>query len=318
MAEAALRLVSPAEPTPRDRLDLAQIRAHPYASSAYALALAAVGAPVDVSEWGSFVLERPIPGSSRTDAIGAYPFQVMGARADLEGGLERLRAKGLVSLVMVPDPLRGPPASALSRVFPLCRPFKTHHLVGRWAGPYDPSRHHRERIRRGQRRCRVEQVRLKDWIGPWKALYAGLVDRRAITGAAAFRPDYFDALAAEPRITAFAALVEGELAAMTLWFEHQGVVYNHLTAANAQGYANSASFALYDTALQHFSEAVVANLGGGAGLIDDPEDGLAAFKRGFANTSIPALLCGAILDAQAYHGLAAGRAAVSYFPAYRS
>ena len=53
---------------------------------------------------------------------------------------------------------------------------------------------------------------------------------------------------------------------MTLWFEHDGVVYNHLTASNASGYANGANFALYGAAIDHFAGAGVMNLGGGAGF----------------------------------------------------
>ena len=103
---------------------------------------------------------------------------------------------------------------------------------------------------------------------------------------------------------------------MTLWFEHAGVVYNHLTASNAAGYANGANFALYAAAIDHFAGAAVMNLGGGAGFEDDPDDGLAAFKRGFANAETRALLCGAVLDAERYAALRAGRQ-TAFFPAYR-
>ena len=61
---------------------------------------------------------------------------------------------------------------------------------------------------------------------------------------AAFSDAYFRMLAETPALAAFAALVDGECAGMTLWFAADGVVYNHLTAANALGYANGASFAL--------------------------------------------------------------------------
>jgi hypothetical protein len=50
---------------------------------------------------------------------------------------------------------------------------------------------------------------------------------------------------------------------------------------------------------------------------DDPRDGLASFKRGFANRSEPFFLCGKVLDADAYASLSAGRAETQYFPAYR-
>ena len=107
------------------------------------------------------------------------------------------------------------------------------------------------------------------------------------------------------------------VAAMTVWFAHQGVVYNHLTASDATGYANGANFALYDAAISHFSGDGVVNLGGGAGFADDPENGLAVFKRGFSNAETQALLCGAVLDPARYAQLSVGKSPLGFFPAYR-
>ena len=158
---------------------------------------------------------------------------------------------------------------------------------------------------------------LADCLDAWGELYAGLVDRRAIRGAADFTPAYFAKLAQAPELVALAAFVDDQPVGMTLWFEHAAVAYNHLTASNAAGYANGANFALYGAAIDHFAGAAVMNLGGGAGFADDPEDGLAAFKRGFANAETKALLCGAILDRTRYSALAAGRPDAGFFPAYR-
>lgn len=289
---------------------------HPYASPLYARALAGLGRAVETPQWGGFVLARPLPGGAGEDALGAYPMAALSPSADLDAGLRRLKGEGLTCLVMVPDPLCGPDAAPLEQAFDVCRPFKTHHLVDPGVGPFDPSAHHRERIRRGLRRCRIERVRLADHLDAWTGLYAGLVERKAIGGAAAFGPPYFDALAQMAPLVAFAAFVEGRLCAMTLWFAHGGVAYNHLTASNAEGYANGASFALYDAAIGTFADEVI-NLGGGAGRDDDAADGLAAFKRGFANSSVTARLCGAILDTDRYAALSADREDRGFFPAYR-
>ena len=289
---------------------------HLYASALYAEALGDLGRPVRVDGWGGFVVARPTPAGGREDAVGAYPLAVIDRDADLPAGLAALADRGLVSLVLVPDPLASPPPERLADAFSLCRPFKTHFLV-ELSPNMEFSKHHRERVRRGARRCRVERVALRDRLADWRALYAGLVDRKAIRGVADFTPAYFERLAEAPQLAAFAAFVGDEPAAMTLWFEHDGVVYNHLTASNPLGYANGANFALYGAAIDHFSGAAVANLGGGAGLDDDPEDGLAAFKRGFANRETKALICGAVLDADAYAALCGGRPPTRFFPAYR-
>lgn len=286
---------------------------HLYASRAYAEGLAGVSA-LAVPEWGAHVVRRPI-ADGLADAAGVYPLAVLARGADLDGGLQRLRAQGLVSVVLVPDPLRHP-AGLMARSFEVCRPFKTHLLIDPAVGPFDPSKHHRDRIRRGHRRCRIEPVRLADHLDGWSALYRGLVERRAVSGVAAFGEVYFRMLAARPEVTAFAAFVGETLAGMTLWFAADGVVYNHLTAANALGYANGASFALYDAAIQHFAGAGIVNLGGGAGHADR-DDGLSAFKRGFANAETQAHVCGAVLDPARYAALG-GPPGDGFFPAYRA
>ncbi|MHB8528488.1 MAG: GNAT family N-acetyltransferase [Caulobacteraceae bacterium] len=236
---------------------------------------------------------------------------------DIVGGLRRLGREGLVSIVLVADPLASPGLDRLASEFDLCRPFKTHLLIDRAIGSFAPSKHHRDRIRRGRRRCEVRRVLLGDHLDEWRTLYGGLTMRHQITGSAAFSQDYFAALAGMSQITAFTALVEGRIAGMTLWFEHGGVAYSHLTAADASGYANGANYALNDAAIEYFGSAEVIDLGGGAGIADDPDDGLARFKRGFANSHVVAMLCGAVLDRPRYDRLSAGMS-TTFFPAYRA
>src|SRR6185295_13272069 len=101
---------------------------------------------------------------------------------------------------------------------------------------------------------------LAENLDGWCELYQGLAVRRDIRGTADFSRAYFEALAAEPALRAFAAFVDDALVGMNLWFEHDGVVYNHLTASNAAGYANSANYALYDAAAAHYAGHTI-NLG---------------------------------------------------------
>ena len=275
--------------------------AHLYADPAYARALSALGRVVDLPEWGGFVLARAIPREGMEDATGAYPRAVLDRDADLAGGLARLAGAGLVSVVLATSRSAGvgPPATALATAFGVCRPFKTHYLVDRAKG-YAPTKHHRDRIRRGLRRCRVERVSLAERLDDWRSLYAGLVASHDVRGAADFAPVYFDALAGMAQVVALGAFVGETLAAMTLWFEYDGVAYSHLTASSALGYANGAAFALNDAAIGHFADCAVIDLGGAAGMADSADDGLAQFKRGFANAEATALICGAVLDEDAY------------------
>lgn len=290
--------------------------AHPYAALEYGEALGHIGQCIAVPEWDSFVLSRALRHGDGEDAIGSYPLATLARDADLRAGLKRLAEMGLVSLILVPDPFHAPDRAQCERALDVCRPFKTHYLVDP-AHSIEPTKHHRDRLRRGMRRCRVRQARLADHLSAWKALYSGLAQKHDIRGAAAFAPRYFEMLAANPLMTTFAAFVGEEIAAMTIWFAYDGVVYNHLTASNAAGYANGANFALYGAAIEHFRGEGVIDLGGGSGFRDDPDDGLAAFKRGFSNARTQALICGAILDRERYRELARAKTNTDFFPAYR-
>jgi len=286
---------------------------HPYAAPAYVEALAAGQgwATVDLP-----VLLRPLAAGGQ-DATGPYPRIPLAPDVDLAAGRARLRALGLVSAVLVPDPLASPAPERLAAAFEVVRPFKTHLLIDRAKG-FEPSKHHRDRIRRGLRRCRIEVVALGDLLEAWRGLYGALIRRHAVTGLASFPDPYFATLARTPAFVAFAAYVGEAAAAMTIWFEHAGVAVSHLTAANDLGYANGATYALNDAAIAYFGGAAVVDLGGGAGLTDDPADGLAQFKRGFANAQTASWLCGAVLDAPRYRALSEGRPAEGFFPAYRA
>ncbi len=292
---------------------------HPYATRAYAEALASAegSKPEDVPEWSTFVVGRSIDGGGG-DVAGPYPRTPLLPGADLKGGLRRLAGEGFVSVVLVSDPMTGLDPTELALAFPLCRPFKTHLVVERPELAYAPSKHHRYEIRRAFGQCVVDRVSLADWLGDWWALYRGLINRHSIVGPATFSPGYFDALANDSTFVTFRATAPNspKSVAMAIWFEHDGIAYNHLGASSAEGYALGASYGLYAAAIEHFGHVAAIDLGGGAGVVDDPHDGLARFKRGFANSSKTAMLCGAVLDATAYDRLAAGQT-TNFFPAYR-
>lgn len=288
---------------------------HPYASRAYAEALAGPAAVVAVPEWGSYVTRRPTT-DGLCDAVGVYPMQCFASGADVGAGLERLAALGLLSVVLTPDPLLHP-AVDLARHFDICRPFKPHYVVDPARGVFDPSRHHRQELRRAARRCRVDWVALADHLPAWRRLYAGLVDSRGVTGAADFTPGYFDALARDPAVQTVAAWVGEALAGMAIWVEAESVAYYHLCAVNSLGYANGAAYALVDAGVERFGGRKLIHLGGGAGA-GDGAGGLAAFKRGFANAEVMTHICGAVLDHAAYQRLSGARTDTGFFPVYRT
>ena len=290
---------------------------HLYGTEAYVDGLAGEDGTIDVPEWRTHMLRRSVDRYAGVyDAMGPYPYCPLPADCDLSGGRERLAAAGLVSAVLIPDPLLGPSQERAAQHFEVCRPFKTHYLVDQTTRPYEPTKHHRYEIRRGQARCRIEIVPLGNHLPQWSDLYAGLIERRDISGMAAFSTAYFEVLAADRDLVTFAARIGDRLVGMGLWYPREGVCTNHLLAVSAEGYATGASYALYDAAICHFSGQVL-NLGGGAG-VGDGAGGLADFKRGFANDQVLSSICGVILDQDRYRQLSQNTGQTDYFPAYRA
>jgi hypothetical protein len=287
---------------------------HPYNSEAYARAFEGLAHPVALPGLGTWALQRPIPGSARHDAAGCYPLSVLPDPGRAASDFDLLRERGLVSLVLVADAFFSAPPEALRQCFDLVRPFKSHY-VHDYARPFEYGRHHRYETKRARAACEVAAAELARHLPEWEALYRGLCQRHGISGLQAFSARYFERLAALPGLRSLAAWHEGELLGMHLFVVHEGVAYSHLAAFSARGYELRASYALNDAAIEHFRGQRSIDFGGGAA--DDPADGLAVFKRGFANRTQAFHLCGKVLDPQPYAELCAGVAPSGYFPAYR-
>lgn len=292
-----------------------------YRHPVYARSLRDIGDPRHLPRSGGWILERPIGVDGLRDAMGTYPLFDCRNWSGLPADLEELGGR-MVSVTVVPDPLAGfGGPDALREAFrDLVRPFKTHY-VRDLSRPVEPSRHHRRNVRRALERGVVERCDDPSLhLDEWATLYAALVDRHDIEGPAAFSRRAFEKQLRVPGIEAFRARREGTTVGMTLWYVGDGRAHYHLGAYDAAGYELGASFALFQVALEHLRERGVlrVDLGGGAGLEDDPADGLARFKRGWATGTRKALLCGRILDPGAYGRLAPDTDVGGYFPAYRA
>lgn len=288
---------------------------HPYATAAYAESLPHIGEAFAVPEWGTCVLVRSIDGGRFRDAIGPYPLTVLAADADVHAGLERLRAAGLVSVVLVTDDR--PLGAASDAPFAVARPFKSHFVYDRRLGPLTLGKHHRYEVKRALSRVEVREIALADHRERWRALYVQLAARHGFAGLHAFPTAHHDALAALPGLRAFGAFVQDRLVSAHLFVTHQGDAISHLAASSPEGYETGAAYAVNDLAVRALTACQTINFGGGAGLGEDPADGLVRFKRGFCNRIAPSWLRGAILDQTVYRTLAQGREETGFFPAYR-
>jgi len=286
-----------------------------YATVAYAAAFG-FGA-IDVEEWQTALLTRPIPQKNWFDALGCYPLVVFGQSPDLKAGLERLCQANLVSVALVADPVTSPSPEALADAFTICRPFKTHYLIDREAGPVRFAKNHRWSIRKSLKHCSFEPVDLRENLDLWQKLYGHTVSRHRVTGIQDFAPSYFRALAGMPEVTALAARHQGEIVAIILWVRSGDIVYAHLEGGSPDALRTQATYGLIAAANDHFADCRIIHLGGAAGLDADAGDGLAYFKSGFANRHVTAYFCGSCLDVGRYLALAGDQAQTSFFPAYR-
>jgi hypothetical protein len=290
---------------------------HPYAGEAYARSLAHICAPLAVPEWGGHVLVRQTPCGTREDAAGPYPLAVLADDADLAGGLARLKAAGLVSVVLVLDDRLRPALSAMDGAGATVRRFKSHFVHDRSLGPVAYGKHHRYELRRALARTLVSEISLADCLPDWEALYGQLVARHGLGGLHAFPLLHHEALASLAGLRTFGAFVEGRLVSAHLFVTHDGHAMSHLAASAPEGYQTGAAYAVNDLALAELTDCAVINFGGGAGAGDDPADGLVRFKKGFSNSVEPSYLFTAVLDDDAYRALSADRAGTAFFPAYR-
>ncbi len=291
---------------------------HPYARADYAGSLTHIGEAFAVDEWGGQVLARPTPDGRHRDAMGTYPLTVIAAEADVAGGLERMRAAGLVSVVLVLDDRLRPSLDRLASAFDFVRPFKSHHLHDPGVGPVAYAKHHRYEVRRAHARAAAAEIDLADHLPAWASLYAQLAARHAVGSLHAFADGHHAALARLPGVRTFGAFVEDRLVAAHLFVLHDGYAVSHLAASSAEGYETGAAYAVNDLAVAVLGGAgMTINFGGGAGFVDDPADGLVRFKKGFANTTAASYLCGKVLDPTRYRAMSAGYEAGGFFPAYR-
>lgn len=295
-----------------------------YKHAIYAASLAEFGKPRALPRSGGWLLERSIPGYAGRDAMGCYPLFACDDWSELHRDLDNI-GTSLVSLVLVADPLGNHNLQDLERCFPEhLIPFKQHFLVDLAA----PARsfvdtHHQRNARKALRDLTIATVDDASTLREdWSRLYSTLIDRHGICGIAAFSAISFERQLEVPGLTAFAARLDDEVVGITLWYRQGSCAYYHLGAYSGRGYELRASFGLFWHAIDHFARTGLRmlDLGAGAGLSSEGDDGLSRFKRGWSNASRTAYLCGRIFDRDAYNALAQarGQADSAYFPAYRA
>ena len=290
---------------------------------AYAESLSDLGTPHLLPRSRGWILKRQIPNSHHLDAMGCYPLFSCQDWSRLYADLESF-GNSLVSIALVTDPFGEYDPAYLHRCFPdVAMPFKEHFVVDLSRAPDTfVHSHHQRNVRKALREVRVEECNNPiNCLEEWTSLYETLVERHNITGMAAFSRGSFAKQLRVPGIVVLRAVHDDATVGMLLWYGQGNRVYYHLGAYTARGYELGASFALFDYAIKYFAERGFAwlNLGSGAGVRTNGEQGLKRFKEGWSTGVRTAYFCGRILDRQKYQQIweTRGLPPTQYFPAYR-
>ena len=286
---------------------------HPYNTPEYAACFDGLAELRNIGKNLGYMRLRGIEGIPHKDAIIAAPRLTFSDAATV---VETLRSWDIVSAVIIPDPLQE--AQELENNFDTVRPFKTHYV-------YDPAQKiefqgfHKTNIAIADKKCRVRRISFQDHIESWLTFWDILLERHHIEGLARYSRQYFASLASVPGLIAYGAFdLDGNIVAISLWFEHGDHAVSHLNACAPEGYKIQANYGIYKFMLEDLKDKALIDLGSNVGAVDDPEDGLSKFKSGFSNTVRQSYICGLICDRARYDELTAGRKNEAFFPAYRA
>lgn len=289
---------------------------HPYFSLDYANAFLPDYKPYKLEHSGGYILQRPIVGTNYFDLMGCYPICPFPSAQAMKADFKKMADDGMISFTCVSDIFQNYQASELAEIFDLCKEYKEHYYYDiAIGGKY--AKNHRYKVNRANRSVETKIINLKDYLDDWVNLYNILVKKHNITGIQNFSKEYFSALSKLENLVTIGAFIEDRLVATHLWIKNNSYLYNHLAASNEEGYDTRASYAIYDSTIKYFSDAIAIDFGGGAG-IDSASDGLTLFKQGFSNSSKKNYLFGKILLPEIYANLSNKRESkANFFPAYR-
>lgn len=294
-----------------------------YAHPSYALSLQEFGEPRELPRCGGWILVRPIPGTPYKDAMGCYPLFACRDWTKLHEDLEHV-GDDLVSFVLVTDPLAGMAPTYLEQCFDLVRPFKTHYVIdlSRSLESFVDKKH-RYYARRSLKQMKVEvSLAPVHYLDDWLKLYENLIRRHNISGISAFSSKSFEIQLQLPGMIIVTGKIGDQVIGAYLIIIQDGVAYYHLAAFSPIGYKIKASYGIFWNVLQYLVDNGVrfCDMGGGAGTMEDSEDGLSKFKLGWTNDRRMVYLCGRIFDQQKYESICQQKQItdVNYFPAYRA
>ena len=293
-----------------------------YAHPSYAFSLSEFGNPRELPRCGGWILERQIHGFPFKDGMGCYPLFCCRDWSKLHLDLDDLN-NDLISLTLVTDPFGNYDISYLQKHFDLVKPFKKH-FIANLNLPIEKivSKHHRYYAKKALQSLQIELcLSPEDFLDEWIILYNNLIEKHNINGIRAFSRQSFSEQLVVPGIVIFRALYKGETIGARLVYIQDQVAYSHLSAFNPNGYNLRAGYGIDMELIRYLSINGLRYFdhGAGAGIINNTQDGLSKFKKGWSTETRTAYLCGRIFDKKKYLEITTSKNIVNtkYFPAYR-
>lgn len=294
-----------------------------YLHHRYAQSLSEFGSPVELTESQGWILKRKVSGYEDYDATGCYPLFSCRDWSSLKKDFKEISSE-IICLALVTDPFGDYDEKLLYQCFKdVMFPFKEHHIIDlRRPKETFICSHHQRYAKKAIKNIKVERCekpteQIEDWLG----LYGKLINKHKIKGVAKFSKNSFEQQLSVPGIVVFRATLNGLTVGMLLWYVQNNVAYYHLGASSEKGYNMQASFALFWFAIDHFANYGLKwiNLGAGAGVKGNSDDGLTQFKRGWASGTRTAYFCGHVFNQYAYSEIVKAKKiqTTNYFPSYR-
>ena len=294
-----------------------------YLNSDYALSFEEQYTPIRFEVSKGLILRRKIEGTNLYDAMGCYPLFFCEDWSSLQNDLEN-NDLDLISLTVVTDPFGGYDGALLGNCFnSLVVPFKDHFVADLSKDPEEfINKHNRRYAKKALKVVSVEVTNNPiDLSDVWVEMYRNLITRHNINGVAAFPEESLRRHLNVTGAVIIAARHGSQVVGITVWYVQNNIAYYHLGAYSDEGYNLRASYAIFPKAIEYFQKIGVAwlNIGAGAGVQNNGNDGLSRFKNGWSTGTKTAFLCGHIYNYESYNKLVRMRGVLhsSYFPAYR-
>ncbi len=290
----------------------------PYDTAAYVATLSHLGTSFAVQGWQGGLLRCAIPGAADSfDAVGPWPYCSPPNVNQLSTLHRALQAQGLVTFraFFRPDAELATEQWQAAGFTPVL--LKEHFV-------FDPtlewpcqSAKTQANIRRGKRLWGIERIALADHQRTIADYHEQLVRTRQFSAIAALSPAHFAALADLPNVHVLGAIDQEGLGAALITVHDANSVHFHVVVGAERAYRTCAFYALYQAALDCWSQCHQIYLGGAPNSPNG--QGIAHFKSRFSNCRRPVYMIQAVLDRELCQQLVRTRPAPQshWFPPYR-